>query len=329
MNQIIDVTPQVIEPETPATSQLSAIANQLHGQAMLAGGARKFFAVAEIKILKEIQDRKLFKHIPIEIEPGIFRGAKNFSEYLENALDTSPSVVYEEIKTFEEFGDKAHDALNRLGVLRDDKRLLRKLPDEIKAQAQEAAESGDKSALLRIIDMQAEERAKERKAAAKEKATLEARLAQEEARAAGARADLAAKDGFIAKQAETIMGLQDQLEEKKNNPPDPLAEARAAVEALDATVLAIYTDIGTLALRDCLAVQSTHTDHMAEHGRAVIAQALGRIMSITRAIATDLDILPDEDAPSIFATAAGDDEKALWEATLRDFDAQKAAEQGE
>jgi hypothetical protein len=256
MNEMIEIIPQAVEPiNEPALPiiQLSAVANQLHGQAVMVGGLRKFFAAAEIKILKEIRDRKLFKHIAIEIEPGFFAPAKNFAEYVDKGIETSTSVVYEEIQTFEEFGSDAHDALNRLGVLRDEKRLLRKLPDEIKAQAQEAAEKGDKTVLLEIIAQQAAERQKEREQA--DQASAEAAKAKDELIA-----QLNAAREVAGKQRERMDGriqeLEEALELRKKSPPkaDERVQAIRADLSREAEQIRCLIDAGLrrhiLALRE-------------------------------------------------------------------------------
>lgn len=141
-------------------------------------------------------------------------------------------------------------------------------------------------------------------------------------------ADLEASRKRIAKKDERINELEDQLENRKSAPPDPMAEASKYVIDLHSAAVRAVSIISTDIRARGLAVLDAHTGNLADHGRLHVAQALGQIISAARAVAADLAILPAENTPSVFGLA-GDDDQEIWEATMRDFNAQKAAEQGE
>ncbi len=197
-------------------------ANQLHGQLMLVGALRKFSAAAEIKVLVDIRDNNLFKHLHIiQCEIG-FRPAENFVEFCEKGIGVQASIIYERIQNYELLGD-AYDDFQKLGLDRKHFRALRRLPDD----AREAVIDGTAVDLSDPEEVKAyiEERDER---AAKERRKLEKRIEN-------LQADNEAKDRVIENEKRRTTELETKIHRRKKLPELELTEIQLGELALEAT----------------------------------------------------------------------------------------------
>lgn len=144
------------------------------------------------------------------------------------------------------------------------------------------------------------------------KAELRKRTEDARQREESLKADLEATRKRIAKKDEKINELEERLENKPTLPDT--AEADKYATDLNIEADAIFARINASLRGRCLAVRDSHHDARAEHGRLLIAQALGRIISGARIVAADLDIMPDEDATDAFNHGADGDDGDIWDA---------------
>ena len=170
-SMLVDRLSSNLAATDPALAAEAAYANQLHGKAVMARGGRQLFRAAEIKIIKEVRDKRLWRHVPVEGSDGSVRLAESFADWCQNGFGCSKTYAYESIKDFEIFGE-ALDGIRALGIERDHLRLLRKSPEGLIQEVKEAAEKEDKAVLLELIDDIVERHAKEKEELKKEKQGL-------------------------------------------------------------------------------------------------------------------------------------------------------------
>ncbi|WP_434148118.1 hypothetical protein ACR2R6_12860 [Methylocaldum gracile subsp. desertum] len=122
--------------------------------------------------------------------------------------------------------------------------------------------------------------------------------------------DLDAKAKLIAAKNEKIDELATKLERKQDEPP--LLTTIKYIDDLHHETMAIATRIQASLVARFTAVIEAHGDEGNAHARLLVAQSLGQIVSAARTVAAEFDVLPAEDAPSIFREAAGDDDREIW-----------------
>jgi hypothetical protein len=125
------------------------------------------------------------------------------------------------------------------------------------------------------------------------------------------KADQDAQRKLIASKNEKIDELTTKLEKKKFEPPMPLT--LDCIQDLQNETIAIVSRLQASFVGRANAVIDAHGPEGLEHAKLLVAQALGQIVSAARLVAGDFDVLPAEDARSVFAEAAGDDERAIWD----------------
>jgi hypothetical protein len=125
------------------------------------------------------------------------------------------------------------------------------------------------------------------------------------------KADQDAQRKLIASKNEKIDELTTKLEKKKFEPPMLLT--LDCIQDLHHETVAIVAKVQSSFVARANAVIDAHGPEGLEHAKLLVAQALGQIVSAARLVAGDFDVLPAEDARSVFPEAAGDDERAIWE----------------
>jgi hypothetical protein len=125
------------------------------------------------------------------------------------------------------------------------------------------------------------------------------------------KADQDAQRKLIASKNEKIDELTTKLEKKKFEPPMLLT--LDCIQDLHHETVAIVAKVQSSFVARANAVIDAHGPEGLEHAKLLVAQALGQIVSAARLVAGDFDVLPAEDARSVFAEAAGDDERAIWD----------------
>ncbi len=148
-----------------------AIANQVHGKLAFLSGFNRFFRAAEIRLVKEVKENKLWRCITVTDDAGKVRMADSFVDYCRYGLGHSKGFIYEGIQNFDVFGE-ALDGLQQMGIERNHLRLLRKAPEGIIEEVKTAAEKQDKDALLELIDDLSARHAKEKEKLDQEKKAL-------------------------------------------------------------------------------------------------------------------------------------------------------------
>lgn len=180
-----------------------AIAMQLLGQQQAFQLIRDFTSTADVALLREIRDNKLYKGAVIRGSSGNYITITTFDDYC-NAIGRSRSTVNEDIQNLNTFGAAFLEASKRLGLGYRDLRKLRTLPEGELAKLTEAeGELSDDPDELQnlVLDYMA--------------------MAQSlEAENKEAKKDLEAKDKVLAKSSKDITTLRTELEKIKNLPAD-------------------------------------------------------------------------------------------------------------
>lgn len=140
---------------------------------------------------------------------------------------------------------------------------------------------------------------------------------------AEAKATISAKDTVAKQLTESNQKLREQIARA----PAPTPEMRHAALLKDlsdaAMTAAAHVTAGIRSAAIQLLKESGEHDPVA---RQAVAAALGQVAAATRGLSQDLAILPQADGA---IDAEGAEDAAIWEATMRDFNAQKAAEASE
>lgn len=136
------------------------------------------------------------------------------------------------------------------------------------------------------------------------------------------RESLEAKSKLIAAKNEKIDELSTKLDKRQYAEPED--NTSRYVLDLQNEALAIAVKIQTSLMARIVAVLDAHEAERQEHARLLVAQALGQIVSMARTVGKDVDVLPTEDAPSIFREAAGDDDREIWAKINADLAEQNA-----
>lgn len=194
-------------------------ANRLYGQFLVVGAMRKFSAAAEIKVLVDIRDRKLFRHLLVIEDNGILRPAENFSEFCEKVLDIAAATIYERIQNYQMLGD-AYDDFKRLGFGRRHFRMIGKMPEDERAEVilkGQQVDLSDPDEVTAFFDKLEAEKDKLRK----ENQNLEA--------------DLEAQRQVSAKRNEKIDKLEAALHRRANLPAEE--QERELIERLNSAAL--------------------------------------------------------------------------------------------
>lgn len=209
----------VIDPEVHLALALS---HELHGRLKFIRGMGKFLRACEIKPIKEIKERKLYRHILVTDEFGITREANSFADYCKYGLGCSVTTMYESIQDYDLFGE-ALDGLRQMGVDRNQLRLLRKSPEGLILEVKEAAEKEDKTALLELIDDIAARHAKEKEQLKQEKQALTDKVQNLEA-------DRQVDQRLLGDKERKINDLEREL--RRDLTPDQASQKRAERDEL-------------------------------------------------------------------------------------------------
>lgn len=101
-----------------------------------AGQAQAFSFMQEVarrgssRAILKIKESKYFKKIQITDENGNCRGCGSFADFCKYILGRSRSSVDEELTNFEALGETLTEAAKKVGIGRDDFRVLRQIPQE-------------------------------------------------------------------------------------------------------------------------------------------------------------------------------------------------------
>jgi hypothetical protein len=143
------------------------------------------------------------------------------------------------------------------------------------------------------------------------------RTARQDSKAAleKAQADLKAARAVGDQYATQLREEKEKTERIRQHPELVKQQADEYEKKLLDEVIALVPRIRVDLLSRCLAVADSHDGPDREHGRLLIAQALGQIISETKVIGRKLEIVPEANPPSVFADLdqAGDTEgEKVW-----------------
>lgn len=207
---------------TEAYSEERDLANQLLGQAQMAGAISKFAGVVSLTKLLHVKESKLYK--AFAGKTVVLPGGENrrlvgtWEEYCE-LLGSSRQTVDEDLTNLRVFGEEAMGNLARVGAGYRELRQLRKLPADERTALIEAARTGDKDELLDLAESLIARHAKEKEALDKANAEL--------------KADYEAQGAVIKKKDEKLNSLEKQLHKLQNRAGD--WHPRAAEIAIETT----------------------------------------------------------------------------------------------
>lgn len=124
-----------------------------------AGQAQAFSFMQEVarrgssRAILRIKESKYFKKIQITDENGNCRGCGSFADFCKYILGRSRSAVDEELTNFEALGETLLEAGQRVGIGRDDFRVLRQIPQEQLVEIEnQVANTDDKDEVRAIIE---------------------------------------------------------------------------------------------------------------------------------------------------------------------------------
>jgi hypothetical protein len=138
------------------------------GRQKLAAVVSKLLTVTDLLDLREIKESGIYKGFEHIDESGNRQRVTTWEDYCEIVEGRSRESVDLDLKNFDTLGAEFFESARKIGIGPGKMRELRRLPADVQERAQAAAESGNKTALLEIIELQAAERAREREQAAAE-----------------------------------------------------------------------------------------------------------------------------------------------------------------
>lgn len=249
--------------------------------------------------------------ILIQIKQNEPRG--EFDQIIENDLGMSRSSAYKFIAATERLLGLDNSIVQTFGQIGKSKLL--ELITEIDDEEAKQLASGEvvKGVTLDEIDTMTTRELKAALRKAKADAELEAQKLKKE---------LEAKDRRIAQRSQEVIDLKDKLDDKRAElPPDPDAVQREnyATDLLD-ELASIRASIDTTLRARCKAYLDICQGQHYEHGRLLVAQALGQIGSITRVLSTDFDILPAEQADEALAHGMDGELAEIWKKTQAELE---------
>jgi len=146
------------------------------------------------------------------------------------------------------------------------------------------------------------------------------------------RGELDAKDRKLKSRAEEISELKDKLDDKKVRQvdEDPMVIKREGyIKDLMNESINIHANISAALRQRCLAVLDAHdVGSHDEHARLVVSQALGLVANITRNLAIDLGINPNQLPETNLLEAMHGEGGASWQAVNEAMNAQGAEKNG-
>ena len=123
------------------------------GAIQAAGLARQFLRAAEVRLFQEVKKSKAYKHLPIQRADGISAPAENLAEFCVLTFGASYSKMDEEFRNLEALGAECYEQVQRLGLNRDQVRLIRALPADKQAAVQDAIRvAGDSAAVVALVE---------------------------------------------------------------------------------------------------------------------------------------------------------------------------------
>ncbi|MGY8872761.1 MAG: hypothetical protein ACKVJE_20205 [Pseudomonadales bacterium] len=162
------------DPKMLAMMKLS----QLMGGWRMARAFEQIGRGAHVSIMAELLEGNEYKELPFE-HGGEVRTAANKDEFCKLVFGCSKSQASEMLSDFRTCGndESRYEAFMALGLHRDQRRLLRKIPEDIREDLiTTAIEQGDKDEVLDLIEAQTLRHANEKAALAQEKEDLSKQL---------------------------------------------------------------------------------------------------------------------------------------------------------
>jgi hypothetical protein len=269
------------------------VAGMLQGMALVS----KLLTVSTIKILAQMKESRKYRGATL-LSGGKLLTVSSWEEYC-TACGLNFKHVDENIRNLASLGEDFLEYSNQVGLGYRDLRKLRQLPQEDRAVVLGEVEiaTGDKEAIVELIDNMAAKHAKE-------KADLEKQIGDKEADLAASRK---AHDDTAKKLAET----KEALERRKANVPNQ-ADRDRATTTLKTSAEAVKSRILASFRKECLDVLDAHDGESSEFGRVIVAQALGIIMAAARQVGADLGVVPAQDALTAFEQGAMAPGEKAW-----------------
>jgi hypothetical protein len=317
--------------DTPALPALAETANQMAAantvildsfDAIKAIGRiemAEFFATVAEKVIAEtfiaVKQTKQYKGLPYRKPNGEVATVATLEEFCEAYLHKSQRRCQELAANYHLLGPDLYEKAETIGLRQRDYNALKALPAADQEIVKQAIEAEDRS---RVIDLMQEMAIKH----GKEKEAAQTEIEAKDKQIADLKGDLDAKAKLIAAKNEKIDELATKLERKQDEPP--LLTTIKYIDDLHHETMAIATRIQASLVARFTAVIEAHGDEGNAHARLLVAQSLGQIVSAARTVAAEFDVLPAEDAPSIFREAAGDDDREIWAKINADLAEQNA-----
>ncbi len=291
-------------PEATRRLFESGEANQMLGRIeaaeFMAGIAEKI--VAEIAI--NFRDGKKYKDLLILDENKNARHIATFEEFCEYKLKRSRRRVQELIANYNTLGADLYEQAERIGFRQRDYNAVKALPAEDQKIIKLAIESEDRSRIIDLLQEMAVKHGREKEAATEEAKKL--------------KGELEAKDRKLKSRAEEISELKDKLDDKKAQQvdEDPMVIRREGyIKDLMTDSISIHASISAGLRQRCLAVFDAHDlGGNDEHARLVVSQALGLVANITRNLAIDLGINPNQLPETNLLEAMHGEGASSWQA---------------
>lgn len=193
--------------------------NQLLGQVQMARSIAKFADVVSLAKLAHIKENHLYQSLKgkkaVDTDGNEIADVGTWSGFC-RAIGSSKAKIDEDLLNLRVFGEDAMNGLNRIGAGYRELRKLRKLDDEERELIinGEAVKTGDKEALVELIDEMASRHAADKAHLQKETDAL--------------REKLAGKDDYIRKKQERVTALEQELNRLESLPPNEKARELSA-----------------------------------------------------------------------------------------------------
>jgi len=217
------------------------LANQLLGQAQMAGALQKVCRLSALLKLRFVKENKLYRHIKTA-DGQHFSWKMYCDEY-----GTSHKTVDEQLLNLQVFGEEAMSAFQRMDVGYRELRKLRKLPEEDRQIIieSEAIDTGDKDAVRELLEDIVSKHAKEKEVAAQREETLKEALdasnkimADKDARFNALEKELHLRSGRTMPWQEKVAPLKDEM----NMVSNVLDEALGRMLVLHQSILGLDMD---------------------------------------------------------------------------------------
>jgi len=172
------------------------------GAVQMAQFQQEICATAQLRLFLEIKESKKYKDLAILHPDGKARPAQNIEEFCEIVFGQAYRVMAERAQNFEVLGEAMLESADRIGLRRQDLRMLRSLPADEQKIVDQAMQTKNRDEIIEIVQ------------------TLAERAVAERNRAAELEGDKAALEDLVTKKSKKIDQQVLQMRRIKIMPPD-------------------------------------------------------------------------------------------------------------